>query len=174
MGAYAKRCGPIKDEFPEGDGYGPLVAGFDLPVDVGGGSGAVDRAVRGTGKGVFRGRSRHLRHRHHRIPLARGDSITGSVNGQCASGSFPSIDFLETAKQGRYATVDADLSYTMPDRRLTVTGYVRNITKQGVLTQGFRYPFANPATNPAIDELGLILAAIRPPKAYGLRARYEF
>ncbi|MEH3106454.1 MAG: TonB-dependent receptor [Sphingomonas fennica] len=110
----------------------------------------------------------------HAFELPRGDRIAASVNGQFASSSFLSIDFLETARQGGYATVDADLSYTTPDRRLTVTGYVRNITNQDVLTQGLRYPFANPATNPAIDDLGLIMAAIRPPRTYGVRARYDF
>lgn len=109
----------------------------------------------------------------HRFELAAGDSLTASLNGQFASSSYLSIDFLPTTKQDSYATVDADLAYTTSDGRLTLTGYVRNITKQGVLTQAFRYPFLSPQ-NTAVDNLGLVLASIRPPRTYGARLRYNF
>lgn len=111
----------------------------------------------------------------HTFDLADGGKIIAGVRTQFASSSYLSIDFLETAKQDAYATVDADLSYTTPDGRLTITGYVRNITKEGVLTQAFVSPFIAPTPiNQLAGPDGLVLATIRPPRTYGARVRLNF
>lgn len=109
----------------------------------------------------------------HTFELADGAKIVAGARTQFASSSYLSIDFLPTTKQDSYATVDADLSYTTRDGRMTITGYVRNITNEGVLTQAFHSPFIS-ANNPLADAGGLILASIRPPRTYGARLRLNF
>lgn len=110
---------------------------------------------------------------NHTFELGSGDKIDAGVSTQFATSSYLSIDFLPTAQQGSYATLDANLSYTTAGGRLTIAGWVRNITQQGVLTQAFRYPFISSA-NTLVDPAGLILAAIRPPRTFGARLRYNF
>lgn len=109
----------------------------------------------------------------HGFELGDGGSITPGVSAQFASSSYLSIDFLPTTKQDSYATVDADLTYRSRDGNLSITAYVRNITKEGVLTQAFRYPFVSSA-NALADPDGLVLASIRPPRTFGARVRYNF
>lgn len=109
----------------------------------------------------------------HSFDLGNGGSITPGISTQFASSSYLSIDFLPTTKQESYATLDADLTYRGADGRLSVTAYVRNLTKAGVLTQAFHYPFVSSA-NALADPDGLVLAAIRPPRTFGARVRYAF
>lgn len=111
----------------------------------------------------------------HTFELAGGAKIVAGARTQFASSSFLSIDFLPTAKQGSYATFDADLSYTTSDGRLTVTGYVRNITKEAVRTQAFVSTFVAPfPINPLAGPDGLVLTGIRPPRTFGARASFSF
>lgn len=111
----------------------------------------------------------------HTFDLANGGKINAGVRTQFASSSYLSIDFVESAKQEAYATFDADLSYTTPDGRLTVTAYVRNITEEAVYTAAFVSPFVAPAPiNPLAGPDGLIISPIRPPRTFGARARLNF
>jgi iron complex outermembrane receptor protein len=111
----------------------------------------------------------------HTFDFANGAKVVAGVRTQFASSSFLSIDFLPSAKQDAYATFDADLSYTTPDGRMTITGYVRNITEEVVYTQAFVSPFIAPRPiNPLAGPDGLVFTTIRPPRTYGARLRLNF
>lgn len=111
----------------------------------------------------------------HTFDLANGGKVNAGVRTQFASSSYLSIDFLESAKQDSYATLDADLSYTTPGGRLTITGWVRNITNESIMTAVFASPFVAPAPiNPLAGADGLILGPVRPPRTFGARVRLDF
>lgn len=110
----------------------------------------------------------------HDFELANGGKITAGADVQFSSSYYLSVDFLESAKQRAFAVGNMDLTYTSPDGRFSVTGFVRNIWNEAVYTQSFHYPFVSPATNPLSGPDGLNIGTLRPPRTFGGRVRVNF
>ena len=109
----------------------------------------------------------------HTFRIATGSTIDWAVSTQFSSGYYQSIDFLRSGYQDAFATLNSDLTYTAPNGRFSLTGYVHNITNQAVATQGFRSPFVS-AANPQLGHDALFLSTLRPPRTFGVRARINF
>lgn len=105
------------------------------------------------------------------FPLANGGGIEFAGDVKFASSTilagsnFASRYFRDDG----YVTFDASLSYTSPDRKWTLQGYVRNITNEAIYVQASA---TSNFTNPGGDVPSL--AAIRPPRTYGMSLRYNF
>lgn len=109
----------------------------------------------------------------HDFELSNGGKLTASADVQFSSSYYLSVDFLESAKQGAFAVGNFDLTYTSPNGRFSVSGFVRNIWNEAVYTQAFHYPFVSSA-NPLAGPDGVILGTLRPPRTFGGRVRVNF
>jgi len=109
----------------------------------------------------------------HAFDLKGGATIDWSASTQFSSSHYLSIDFLESGLQKSYAMLNSDLTYTSPDKRWSITAYVRNLTGQAISTQASRFPFVS-AANPLLGQDSLFFNTIRPPRTYGIRARFDF
>lgn len=109
----------------------------------------------------------------HTFDLGDAGRLTANANTRFSSSYFLSIEFLPIAKQDSYAVGDFDLTYTSANSRWSVSGFIQNIWNEVVLERASRYPFVN-AANPLANRLGLYLSNPRPPRTYGVRARYNF
>ncbi|WP_066552920.1 TonB-dependent receptor [Croceicoccus bisphenolivorans] len=109
----------------------------------------------------------------HTFDMGESGSLRAGVDTQFSSATYLSIDFLEAGRQKAFAITNADLTYETADRGLSITGYVHNIFNEMVFNQVFRSPFVSP-NNPIADPDGVLLGTVRPPRTYGLRARYNF
>ena len=100
----------------------------------------------------------------HDFDLSDGSKITleGSVN--YAASRWITIDFIPTERDGAYALVDANLSYTSPDGALSVGLFGRNLTKSVYYTGGIESGVLS----------GLVAANIGSPRTYGIRASFRF
>ncbi|MDB5576366.1 MAG: hypothetical protein JWR80_1542 [Bradyrhizobium sp.] len=95
-----------------------------------------------------------------------GDESTVDLAGSMKfSGSrWLATDFIPAERAPAYAVFDANLTYTTPDKRISVTGFVRNIGNKAYSTGGIEQPFIP----------GLFAASVSPPRTYGLRASFKF
>lgn len=109
----------------------------------------------------------------HTFDLGSSGRLTASADVQFSSGSYLSVDFLEAGRQGAYALGNLDLTYVSDSGGLSVSAFVNNVTNKVVRNQAFRYPFVSGA-NPLADPDGVVLATVRPPRTYGVRARLNF
>lgn len=100
----------------------------------------------------------------HTFDLPRGDTIVLDGTMQFASSRLLGFDYVEAEDVGGYATFDANLTYTSPNRDWSVAAFVRNIGDEAVYTGAGVHAFAPPLT----------YATIAPPRTYGVRLRYNF
>jgi iron complex outermembrane receptor protein len=100
----------------------------------------------------------------HEVPLGNGGTIIADASAQFASQRWLSFEFVEPQRADGYVLLDFDLSYEAPNRRWSIAGFVRNITKEAVYSGGGVQSFAPPLT----------YATIAAPRTYGVRLRYNF
>lgn len=100
----------------------------------------------------------------HTIDLPHGDTIMFDGTMQFASRRWLGFDYVAPENVGGYATFDANLAYTAPDKRWSVAAFVRNIGNEANYTGAGVHAFAPPLT----------YATIAPPRTYGVRLRYDF
>lgn len=95
-----------------------------------------------------------------------GNTSTIDVGGSMkfASSRWLATDFIPAERAPAYAVFDANLTYTTADKRISVTGFVRNIGNKAYSTGGIEQPFIP----------GLFAASVSPPRTYGLRASFKF
>lgn len=78
----------------------------------------------------------------------------------CLQGRATKVAFLT---QSPYALLNAQLTYRSPDRQVTVTAWMRNITNRAVYNDARRYGSTNFAGGD-----------IRPPRTFGASLKYSF
>lgn len=100
----------------------------------------------------------------HVFGLPNGSSLTASARDQFSSSTILDITYASVAKMGSWNVVDADLTYDSPDKKWSVTGWIRNIGDKAVYTGGSLYPFTP----------NVYYATIRPPRTYGARVAINF
>ncbi|WP_454885378.1 TonB-dependent receptor [Sphingomonas oryzagri] len=101
---------------------------------------------------------------NHIITLADTSTIDVGGSMKFASSRWLATDFIPAERAPAYAVFDANLTYTTADKRISVTGFVRNIGNKAYSTGGIEQPFIP----------GLFAASISPPRTYGLRASFKF
>jgi iron complex outermembrane receptor protein len=102
----------------------------------------------------------------HRFFLNGGSTIAFQAMAQFSSSYRLNVDYIPTGedRQESYVTFDANLSYTDPSDRLTVTVWGKNLTKKAVLTGGIQEPFKDT----------IFYSSIRPPRTYGVRVGFKY
>lgn len=97
----------------------------------------------------------------HRFDLSNGGDITVSGDMTFASSRWTSIDFSPVTKDPGYAIFNADITYTAPDERWSVSLWGKNLAKEEFLMGGIQSGTFNRPT-------------INQPRTYGVRARVNF
>ncbi|MDF8332171.1 TonB-dependent receptor [Novosphingobium cyanobacteriorum] len=100
----------------------------------------------------------------HEFLLADGGSVNAGASVKYSSARWIGIDFVAAQRDDAYAVVDANISYTTPDSRLTVGLFGRNLTKSVYYTGGVATTFIP----------GLFAANIGAPRTYGARLSAHF
>ena len=112
----------------------------------------------------------------HLFEMESAGTILASVNGTFASSRYLAADFyVPEAKDGAYALLNADLTYTTSGDRFSITAFVRNIANKAVYQggiadtlNGFGDLLGVPGT-PTFYE-----RTIGAPRTYGVRATLNF
>ena len=99
----------------------------------------------------------------HRLDLAGGFSLTGSVDAQFSSKRYLTADYSPNLLAKGYVALNANLILAAPDKRWSLMAYVRNITNRAIYSGGIQAQFA-----------GFSSANIGAPRTYGLRLRADF
>lgn len=105
------------------------------------------------------------------FPLSNGGSVDFAGDIKFASKTFlAGSNFASPFFQDDgYVTFDASLSYKTPSGAWTLQGYVRNITNEAIYVQ------ASATSNFTVPGgIAPSVAAIRPPRTYGVSLRHEF
>jgi iron complex outermembrane receptor protein len=89
-------------------------------------------------------------------------SLTGGM--KFASSRWVATDFIPAEHTRPYQVFDATLTYSPPNRRYSLSAYVRNIGQAAYYTGGFEQPFVP----------GLFAANIASPRTFGVRASFNF
>ncbi|WP_157968769.1 MULTISPECIES: TonB-dependent receptor [unclassified Sphingomonas] len=100
----------------------------------------------------------------HTFDLAGGGNVVAGASAKYASARWIGIDFIPAERDGAYAVLDADLTYTTPDGTMSVGLWGRNLTKTVYYTGGIQQAFI----------AGLFTANIGAPRTYGARATFKF
>lgn len=104
----------------------------------------------------------------HEFQLANGGLVIPRIAVKFASSMYLSPDFIASARDDGYTSLDASLTYDTA-RTFSATAWVRNIGNQAIYSGGFRYPFSFPS------QIGgdptFFTADIRPPRTYGITLR---
>jgi iron complex outermembrane receptor protein len=96
--------------------------------------------------------------------LPNGGSVSAGATFKYSGSRWIGIDFVPAQRDDAYAVLDASLSYTSPDQRLTVGLFGRNLTKSVYYTGGVATTFIP----------GLFAANIGAPRTYGVRLNAHF
>jgi iron complex outermembrane receptor protein len=134
--------------------YANLTAAGALPVDCSGKP--LPKAPKWSGNASY----------EHRFELGDGGSVDFQALAQFSSSYRLNVDYIPSGedRQRSYVTFDANLGYTDPSGRVTLTVWGKNLTKKAVLTGGIQEPFKD----------AVFYSSIRPPRTYGARIGYHF
>ena len=100
----------------------------------------------------------------HDFDLQSGAKITLDANVNYSRARGLTSVYIPAARDGGYAIVNADLSFTTPDDRLSVGLFVRNLTKTVYYTGAIESGV----------QAGLVAANIGAPRTFGARLTYKF
>lgn len=100
----------------------------------------------------------------HRFELADGNTIEPSVDMTFASARWLAPEFIANERAPSYASFNASLRFVDQDNNLSITAFVRNISKEEIYTGGIENPFAP----------GVVGANIGAPRTFGVRAEMNF
>ena len=98
------------------------------------------------------------------LPLGNGGTIVLNGSASYQSATLAGLEFLPVQTQDDYWIVDAGITYNAPNDRFYIGGYIRNAFNETVFTNSFPPPLTS----------GLLVAALRPPQTYGVRAGVRF
>ncbi|WP_052730256.1 TonB-dependent receptor [Sphingomonas sp. SRS2] len=100
------------------------------------------------------------------VDLAEGASIVAEVRTRFEGSRWVSESYLAETRSGSNTRTDVSLTYNAPDKRWSATAYVNNLENKNVSGNVFLH-----AVYPAIP---VISTTLRPPRTYGIQARYNF
>lgn len=107
----------------------------------------------------------------HDVALPDDMSLKGSVDAQFSGGYYLSPDFIASAWQGAYITLDANLTLaTRTHWEFSLWG--KNLNNEVIYTGGDRYAFS--AGVQAGGDPTLLYANIRPPRTFGFSLKKSF
>jgi iron complex outermembrane recepter protein len=98
------------------------------------------------------------------LPLGKLGDLAFNAQMRFSSSYWLSNDFVALGYQTPYAIYDASLTWTAPDKRYTVTAYMRNIGNRAYYTGGI---YSSALTD-------AFVAQIDDPRTYGVRFRMSF
>jgi iron complex outermembrane recepter protein len=103
------------------------------------------------------------------LPIAAipGDFAV-SATANFASARWLDLSYLPTGRVPGYITENAELNYSTPDHKWTVTGYVDNISNRAVYTSG------SAIGSPSPNGYSYYAAYVDPPRMFGVRVRTSF
>jgi len=70
----------------------------------------------------------------HAVPFSDGSVLHGRLNTQITAGAYTLDSNVPGSYQGGYTTTSAFLTYTRPDQRWSMTGWVRNLENRAVIS----------------------------------------
>jgi iron complex outermembrane receptor protein len=98
------------------------------------------------------------------FPLSNGGELVANLSTRYQSDYNAGFDLLPLMHQKSYWTSDASLTYNAPEDRFFITAFVRNIEDDTPMATSI----APPQTS------AYVIATLRPPRTYGLRAGVKF
>jgi iron complex outermembrane receptor protein len=108
----------------------------------------------------------------HIVPLSNRASLTTNIGATLATSRFLSADYyVPELRDGGYALLNADLTYTPPSGAWSITAFGRNLTDHPVYQGGFP-DILNGFGGPASPTF--IARTIGEPRTYGVRATINF
>lgn len=111
----------------------------------------------------------------HYFPLSNGGTFDVGAAVRYASKSYLGVEFLDSEINKAYSIWDANVGYSAPEKKWSITGWVRNIGNKAVYTQAFPSPFVAPqAVYPAAGKDGFVGESIQAPRTYGLSLHASF
>lgn len=104
------------------------------------------------------------------IPLESGSSFVVNLRTHYQSDTQTTVEDVPVGLQPAYWVSDASITYNSPDKALSVTAFIDNITDKTILASTFASPFSGaiPGSPP------LYFGYLQAPRTYGLRVRAEF
>ncbi|MEH3107829.1 MAG: TonB-dependent receptor [Sphingomonas fennica] len=104
--------------------------------------------------------------------LGGGSRITFNADGRYQSKIYTGFEQLPAELQKGYFIGDVQVQYEFGEPRISVAGFVNNVTDKSAVQ--FAQPHPRAAFNPVTQTSGLITEALRPPRVYGIRVGYKF
>lgn len=96
----------------------------------------------------------------HVFDLPGGASLSVDAAAKYSSARWINTEFIPVERDGKYAVLDANLTYSSADGAYSIGLFGRNLTKTVYYTGGVQ----------AVFVAGLFAANIAPPRTYGVRA----
>ncbi|WP_171905812.1 TonB-dependent receptor [Sphingobium phenoxybenzoativorans] len=100
----------------------------------------------------------------HTFDLPSGASLLIDASAKYSSARWINTEFIPVERDGKYAVLDANVTYTAADGKYSIGIFGRNLTKTVYYTGGVQAVFVP----------GLFAANIAPPRTYGVRADFKF
>ena len=97
--------------------------------------------------------------------LPNGARLVFEGRAHHQTGTWTSLEYLPEEYQKSYWQGDLQATYHDPSDRLTIGGFVNNVTNTTVKGQTFLVTYSLVPT---------AYATLRPPRTYGVRLGYEF
>jgi iron complex outermembrane recepter protein len=107
------------------------------------------------------------------IDLGDSGSLSLNLNAQFSSGYYIQQSYLPAARQDSYVVGNVNLTYTSPDKRWSLSGFMNNISNEQIFDFTYKSPLIS-AANPLSGPDGTFLGGTRPPRTYGARLRVDF
>lgn len=104
------------------------------------------------------------------IPLSSGASFVVNLRTHYQSDTQTTVEDVPVGLQPAYWLSDASITYNSPNKALSVTAFIDNITDETILATTFANPFSGaiPGSPP------LYFGQLQAPRTYGLRLRANF
>lgn len=99
----------------------------------------------------------------HIFELGGDYELIAGARTRVESSTFVNIDFLPEMRRPSYMMSDASLTLEGPDDRWSLTAFINNIEDKTVISAA--------ATRPIFQ---VVYTSLRPPRTYGIRARFNF
>jgi iron complex outermembrane receptor protein len=93
-----------------------------------------------------------------------GGHLTANADLEFASSTYLAIEYLDSERQASFGILDLGLSYRPANGHWTLSGWVRNVTDEAVITNATLQSFAP----------GITMVDLRPPRTYGMRLAVSF
>ena len=100
----------------------------------------------------------------HRFDLPDNSSITAGFDVNFGSRRYLAVDYVPSEHAPAYFRQNANLTYTLPNGNVSITGFVKNISNRAVYVGG-----VNAALSP-----GMFYAVVDAPRTFGVRIAGKF